>query len=185
MNNLYCLYLINVKDNFPECIPCTFFAWIESYPIYPCHELKLMNQGISNAGREGGGNPRLFHWARSIEKNIEKRYILTQPNEKRHILRSDTEKHWNKHCMKSIPIRSFSGPYFPAFCLNRDRYSISFRIQSECGIISTAKTPKTDTSYEVKEEPLVQNGLKWSFNKFFLTQNLSSLLTFLWRYNKK
>ena len=39
------------------------------------------------------------------------------------------------HCMKSVRIRSFSGPYFPAFGLNTDRYSVSLRIQNvgKCG----------------------------------------------------
>ena len=31
----------------------------------------------------------------------------------------------------------FSGPYFPAFGLNKERYSVSLRIQSECGKIRT------------------------------------------------
>ena len=34
-------------------------------------------------------------------------------------------------CVKSVRIRSFSGPYFPAFGLNTERYSVSLRIQSE------------------------------------------------------
>ena len=33
----------------------------------------------------------------------------------------------------------FSGPYFPAFGLNTERYSISLRIQSKCGKIRTRK----------------------------------------------
>ena len=33
----------------------------------------------------------------------------------------------------------FSGPYFPAFGVNTVRYSISVRIQSECGEIRTRK----------------------------------------------
>ena len=37
------------------------------------------------------------------------------------------------HCVKSVRIRSFSGPYFPAFRLNTERHGLSFRIQSECG----------------------------------------------------
>ena len=44
---------------------------------------------------------------------------------------------------KSVRIRSFSGPYFPAFGLNTERYSLSLRIQSECGKIRTTKTPNT------------------------------------------
>ena len=33
----------------------------------------------------------------------------------------------------------FSGPYFPAFGLNTERYSVSLRIQSECGKMRTEK----------------------------------------------
>ena len=38
-----------------------------------------------------------------------------------------------KHCMKSALVRSHSGPHFPAFGLNTERYSVSLRIESECG----------------------------------------------------
>ena len=34
-------------------------------------------------------------------------------------------------CMKSVRIRSFSGPYFPAFGLNTERVGVSPHIQSE------------------------------------------------------
>ena len=33
----------------------------------------------------------------------------------------------------------FSGPYFPVFGLNTERYEVSLRIQSECGKIRTRK----------------------------------------------
>ena len=33
----------------------------------------------------------------------------------------------------------FSGPYYPAFGLNTERYGVSLRIQSECGIIRSRK----------------------------------------------
>ena len=33
----------------------------------------------------------------------------------------------------------FSGPYFPAFGLNTERYEVSLRIQSECGKIRSRK----------------------------------------------
>ena len=33
----------------------------------------------------------------------------------------------------------FSGPYFPAFKVNTERYGVSLRIQSECGKIWTRK----------------------------------------------
>ena len=53
------------------------------------------------------------------------------------------------HCAKSVRIRSFSGPYFAAFRLNKERYQVSLRIQSECGKIRTRKTPNTDPFYTV------------------------------------
>ena len=53
------------------------------------------------------------------------------------------------HCMKSVRIQSFSGPYFPAFGLNKEKYSVSLRIQSECWKIRTRKTPNTSTFHAV------------------------------------
>ena len=46
---------------------------------------------------------------------------------------------------ESVSIWSFSGPYFPSFELNMERYSISVRIQSEFGKIWTRKTPNMHT----------------------------------------
>ena len=43
------------------------------------------------------------------------------------------------HCMKSVQVRIFCGPHFPTFVLNMERYSISPRIQSECGKIRIRK----------------------------------------------
>ena len=37
--------------------------------------------------------------------------------------------------VKRVRIRSFYGPFFPAFGLNTERYVVSLRIQSECGKI--------------------------------------------------
>ena len=51
--------------------------------------------------------------------------------------------------MKSVRIRSYSGPYFSAFGLNTERYSVSLRIQFECGKMRTRITPNTDTFYGV------------------------------------
>ena len=38
-----------------------------------------------------------------------------------------------------------SGPHFPAFGLNTERYSVSLRIQSECGKMRARITDNTDT----------------------------------------
>ena len=51
------------------------------------------------------------------------------------------------HCVKSVRIRSFSGPYFPAFGLstglNTER--VSLRTQSECRKLRTRKTLNAET----------------------------------------
>ena len=49
--------------------------------------------------------------------------------------------------MKSVRIRSYSGSYFLAFGLDKERYGVSLRIQSECGKLRTRLTPNTDTLY--------------------------------------
>ena len=77
------------------------------------------------------------------------------------------------HCVKGVRIWSFSGPHFPIFGLNTERYTVLYsvllriylftvkkkvlhnfrknylRIQSECGKIQTRKTPYIDTFYAV------------------------------------
>ena len=55
----------------------------------------------------------------------------------------------NFHCVKSVLIRSYSGPYFPAFGLNTERYGVSLRIHCECREIWTIITPNTDSFYAV------------------------------------
>ena len=50
-----------------------------------------------------------------------------------------------KHYVKIVRIRSFSGPHFPAFGLNTERYGLFLLIQSECVKTRTRKTPNTDT----------------------------------------
>ena len=55
-----------------------------------------------------------------------------------------------RHCLEIVSIQSYSGPYFPAFGLNTEKYSISLRIQSECGKIRTRITPNTGTFYAVR-----------------------------------
>ena len=49
--------------------------------------------------------------------------------------------HRDIHCVKSVHIRSYSGPYFSAF--------VSLFIQSECGKMWTRITPNTDTFHVV------------------------------------
>ena len=68
------------------------------------------------------------------------------------ILTEDILTHSRSDCShyeKSVRIWSFSGPYFPAFGLNSERYSVYLRIQSECGNVRARKTPNKDTFHAV------------------------------------
>ena len=51
------------------------------------------------------------------------------------------------HYVKGVHIQIYSGPYFLAFGLNTERYSVGFRFQSECGKILTRITPNRDTCH--------------------------------------
>ena len=70
---------------------------------------------------------------------------------------SDQGRLTEKHCVKSVRIQSYSGPHFPAFGLNTERYRVSFRIQSECGKMRIRITPNTDTFHAVKFINKLQN----------------------------
>ena len=56
---------------------------------------------------------------------------------------------FGNHCAKSVRIRSYSGPYFPAFGLNTERYRISLCMQSEYGKIRTRLTLNTNVFHAV------------------------------------
>ena len=58
--------------------------------------------------------------------------------------------------MKSVLIRSFFGPYFPAFGLNTKICEVNLHIQSECGKIRTKKAPQ---GYDQKYKPFRTNSL--------------------------
>ena len=74
------------------------------------------------------------------------------------VIKENSEKKLG-HCIKSVRIRSLSGPYFPVFRLNMERYGISLRIQSECGKIRTKKTPNKDTFHAVADNCIIDKIL--------------------------
>ena len=92
------------------------------------------------------------------------RYMTTHVSEKR-IMDEILMKHpvpdnllkAQKLDEKSVHIQSFSGPYFPAFGVNVERYGVSLHIQSKYGIIRNRKTPNKDTLHAVFKELLSQN----------------------------
>ena len=60
------------------------------------------------------------------------------------------DRKYLRHCVKSVRIRSYSGPNFPALGLNKERYGVYLRIQSECGKMQTRITPNVDTFYAAR-----------------------------------
>ena len=61
--------------------------------------------------------------------------------------------------LKVVRIRSYSDPHFSAFGLNKERYGVTHRIQSERGKIRTRITPNGDTFYAVKIYLNFRSGL--------------------------
>ena len=86
--------------------------------------------------------------------------------------------------MKSVYIRNFSGPSFPSFGLNTERYGVSFRIQSKCGKMWTTKAPNTDNFYTVTlpgSDTYVNNQnfvmvLDWKIRTNFMTSKNIGLM---------
>ena len=67
------------------------------------------------------------------------------------------------HCLKSVRMRSYSGPHFTAFGLNTVRYFVSLHIQSKCGKMGTRITPHIDTVSAV-----VLHKLETNYSDFFM-----------------
>ena len=68
------------------------------------------------------------------------------------IERDQRHKMFNQeYCVKTVCIRSCSGPYFSVSRLNTERYGVSLRIQCECRKIPTRKTPNTDAFHTVEQ----------------------------------
>ena len=75
------------------------------------------------------------------------------------------------HCVKSVRTRRFSGPYFPAFGLNTERYGAYLCIQSKCEKIWTRETPNTDTFHAMNNSVVLADLFifaKEAFNKKYV-----------------
>ena len=98
------------------------------------------------------------------------------------------------HLVKNARIRSYYGPHFPAFGLNMERYSVSLRIQSECGKIQTRITPNADTFYAMSfnldwakpaQEVIFSTLIVRATSQKHLRRNLGARLTFNNHINEK
>ena len=84
----------------------------------------------------------IFHFEDSRQKGLNGRPSFLKKN----LRVTGSAGHRDRHYVKSVRIRSFSGPYFPTVVLN----GISLRIQSKCGKMQTRKTLNTDSFYAVR-----------------------------------
>ena len=84
----------------------------------------------------------IFHFEDSRQKGFNCRPSFLKKN----LRVTGSAGHRDRHYVKSVRIRSFSGPYFPTVVLN----GISLRIQSKCGKMQTRKTLNTDSFYAVR-----------------------------------
>ena len=87
--------------------------------------------------------------------------------------------------MKSVRIRNFSSPFFPAFRLNMERYEVFLCIQSKWGKMLTRKSPKTDSFHAVLKLLKIKFWKKqykrqkdFSTLSLYLSKNVSSGMTF-------
>ena len=69
------------------------------------------------------------------------------------------------HFVKSVRIRSYSGPHFRAFGLNTERYGASLRIHSECRKMGTRITPNADSFHALLSDALCNLVLFLQFKK--------------------
>ena len=79
-----------------------------------------------------------------------------------------------------IRIWSYSGPYFAAFGLYKERYSVSLFIQSECGIMRARITPNADTFHAVRCFQITLGYLQERNFSYFSPTNFEN--TFLWHF---
>ena len=54
------------------------------------------------------------------------------------------------HCVKSVQVKRFSGPYFPVFGLNTKIYPVNLGIQSKYGKIRTRKSSVFGHFYHIE-----------------------------------
>ena len=122
------------------------------------------------------GKDRVGHW----QWHFYIRWIFLQFEKEGHLNSATPLVHFNfesrwlmiceSHSVKSVRIRSYSGPHFPAFGLNTERCGIS-KITSKTSI-----TPNTDNFYTV-------SVFSMDFNRSL--KIISDLLTFTGKLDNK
>ena len=90
---------------------------------------------------------------------------------------------WSNHCVRSIHIWSFPGPYFSAFGLNTKRHGVSLHIQSKCGKLWTRKYPNTGTFHAVILNILLQYPYIFDFNHLKNTTRIQTDSIFAYNFS--
>ena len=90
---------------------------------------------------------KLYKWYRIAQRITNFLHLRAVSLTQCLITHKQLDRSW--HCVKSVRIRSFPGPYFPVFGMITERYGVSLRIQLECWKIRTRKNPKADTFHAV------------------------------------
>ena len=75
------------------------------------------------------------------------------------------------HCVKSVRIRSFSGPYFSAFGLNTEIYGIDVSMSRKQDFVKKDKQTDTFRSYMTKETLKINNDFKCDSKCFVYWQS--------------
>ena len=89
---------------------------------------------------------------------------------------NDASETFYNHCVKSVRIRSFSGPYFSAFRLNTEICRANLCSQFKCGEIGTRKTSNTDTINAVNVSNDLRISSKWAYRrKISFNQDISKV----------
>ena len=149
---------INKNSTCPQCRSSIYEKDLK--PVVPILKNIIDKQKIWCNYKENGCEEVVTIEAlqRHLEKcSFEPSRAQREKNSRQNIAQGSHSKVENKsrdqgkqNCVKSVHIRSYSGPYFSAFRLNMERYSVSLRILSECGKIQTRMTLNIDTFHAVK-----------------------------------
>ena len=90
-----------------------------------------------------------------------------------------------QHCVKSVRIRSYSGPHFPTLGLYTERHGISLRTQSKWGKMRTRIIPNMDTFHAVQDAAEYRTNTVCLFIFAFPTSSLrekcpNTIQSFFW-----
>ena len=107
-------------------------------------KLQISFFSISKNNNIDNKHQKLPNFSKSIKQHIEHLFVKRMQDwKKNQFQKLSRNLLLSRYLWKSF--WSYSGPHFPAFGLNTERYSVSVRIQSKCGKMWTRIIPNTKT----------------------------------------